>query len=144
MLAINEIMADNTRTIEDPDETGEYPDWIELVNLGPIPCSLNGIALSDDPTDATPWRIDAPIDLDPGEHILIWADNDPEQGPLHADFKLDRDGEQVLLYDVDGRILDHVTFGPLGPDSSYARIPDATGSWRTTDTPTPGGMNTAP
>ncbi len=31
-LVINEIMADNKRTIQDPCENDEYPDWIELYN----------------------------------------------------------------------------------------------------------------
>jgi hypothetical protein len=31
-LVINEFMADNATTIEDPDEPGEYPDWIEIYN----------------------------------------------------------------------------------------------------------------
>ena len=33
-LFVNEFMADNETTLEDPDEAGSYPDWIELYNAG--------------------------------------------------------------------------------------------------------------
>lgn len=33
-LFINEFMADNETTIEDPNEPGEFPDWLELYNAG--------------------------------------------------------------------------------------------------------------
>lgn len=33
-LHINEFMASNDTTIEDPDEPGAYEDWIELYNAG--------------------------------------------------------------------------------------------------------------
>lgn len=141
-VVINEIVADNGRTIEDPDEPGEYPDWIELTNAGPIAVNLEQMALSDDCDDPAPWRINAPIILEPGEHLVIWADGDPDQGPCHADFKLDRAGETVVLFGMDGRIvIDQVQFGPLGEDVSLARIPDGIGAWGVTAGPTPGSAN---
>ncbi|MBA7617963.1 hypothetical protein ES703_25281 [subsurface metagenome] len=33
-LFINEFMADNETTTEDPNEPGEFPDWLELYNAG--------------------------------------------------------------------------------------------------------------
>ena len=37
-LFINEFMADNDTTIEDPDEPGAYEDWIEIFNAGSFDC----------------------------------------------------------------------------------------------------------
>jgi len=56
-LVINEIMADNERTIEDPSESGEYPDWIELCNASDETVSLNGLYLTDNMNEPTRWQI---------------------------------------------------------------------------------------
>ncbi|MGB7329589.1 MAG: CotH kinase family protein, partial [Rubripirellula sp.] len=42
---INEIMADNDATIEDPDEAGAFEDWIELYNPGATSVDLSGLYL---------------------------------------------------------------------------------------------------
>jgi len=63
-LVINEFMADNKRTIEDPCEKGEYPDWIELFNGSDRILILNGMYLTDDVNDPTQWRI--PVELGGG------------------------------------------------------------------------------
>lgn len=55
-LVINELMADNRTTLEDPCEEGEYPDWIELYNGSTTPISLNGLYLTDDANNPTKWR----------------------------------------------------------------------------------------
>ena len=60
-LVINELMADNETTIEDPDESGEYPDWIELYNGSGETVILNGLFLTDDLNDPTKWQIRSPV-----------------------------------------------------------------------------------
>jgi len=44
-LVINEFMADNEGTIEDPDESDEYPDWIEIYNYGDEAIDMGGMYL---------------------------------------------------------------------------------------------------
>ena len=56
-LVINEFMADNEATIEDPHEPGQYPDWIELYNASDETISLNGLYLTDDVNEPTKWQI---------------------------------------------------------------------------------------
>jgi len=56
-LVINEFMASNRQTIEDPDEAGQYPDWIELYNASDTPIILNGMYLTDDVNEPTRWQI---------------------------------------------------------------------------------------
>jgi hypothetical protein len=56
-LVINELMANNKRTIEDPCESGEYPDWIELYNASDQAIALNGIYLTDDANEPTQWQV---------------------------------------------------------------------------------------
>jgi len=60
-LVINEFMADNETTIEDPNEPGEYPDWIELYNGSDSAVTLNGMYLTDDLGEPTKWQI--PVDV---------------------------------------------------------------------------------
>ncbi len=56
-LLINEFMADNEMTIEDPDEAGDYPDWIELYNGSDESVTLSGLFLTDDLDKPTKWQI---------------------------------------------------------------------------------------
>jgi len=60
-LVINEFMADNKTTIEDPAESGEFPDWIELFNGTSDTVILSGMFLTDDLNDPTKWQIRTPI-----------------------------------------------------------------------------------
>jgi len=56
-LVINEFMADNTNVIQDPCESGDYADWIELYNASDDTIVLNGMYLTDDVNDPTQWQI---------------------------------------------------------------------------------------
>ena len=60
-LVINEFMADNETTVEDPAEPGEYPDWIELYNGSDETVILNGLFLTDDLNESTKWQIRSPV-----------------------------------------------------------------------------------
>ena len=46
-LLINEVMASNSTTKQDPQ--GEYDDWIELVNHSDSPIDIGGMYLTDEP-----------------------------------------------------------------------------------------------
>jgi hypothetical protein len=84
----------------------------------------------------------APVVLAPGGHMLIWADDDPEQGPFHAGFKLSRSGEEVGLFDIDGHtLIDAISFGPQRTDVSYRRSIDGGGLWQFFERPSPGTAN---
>ncbi|MHC4624897.1 MAG: chitobiase/beta-hexosaminidase C-terminal domain-containing protein, partial [Planctomycetota bacterium] len=127
-LVINEFMASNTDCIA--DQQGEYDDWIEIYNGSAFPVDLTGMYVTDDLSDPTQWRIPAghPNDtaVPPFGYLLIWADKDPCDGPLHVDFKLSAsEGEQIGLFDTDGStLIDSVVFGPQTTDISYGRYPD--------------------
>ena len=56
-LVINELMAVNAHTVEDPCEPGEYPDWIELYNASDNDVILNGLYLTDDVNRPTKWQV---------------------------------------------------------------------------------------
>jgi hypothetical protein len=81
--------------------------------------------------------------LNPGEHILFWADGDPEQGSTHTNFRLNRKGESIALFDHDGlSLIDSIAFGKQDKDISYGRSTDGHDTWQLFDMPTPGTANT--
>jgi hypothetical protein len=76
--------------------------------------------------------------------LLVWADNDPEQGDLHADFKLSSGGEEIALCDGQATgfaVIDAYLFGPQAEDVSEGRDPDAGDDWIFYPYPTPGVSN---
>ena len=141
-IVINEFMADNATTIEDPDEPGKYPDWIELANRGANPVNLNGFYLTDDLSRRAKFRISADVIVPPGGAVIFWADDDPQQGPLHTSFKLSNQGEAVGLFHRDGVTpVDTVEFGLQRQDVSYGRCWEQQGAWNFHFLPTPGQPN---
>ncbi|MHC4533932.1 MAG: lamin tail domain-containing protein, partial [Planctomycetota bacterium] len=145
-LVINEVMASNSSSIEDPQ--GEFDDWIEIYNYGNDAIDIGGMYLTDDLTVLTKWQIPgnnpSATTIGPGYYLLIWIDNDIADIGLHASFKLDAAGEQIALYDSDGStLIDSVIFNRQNPDVSYGRYPDASDNLQVLDSPSPGGENFA-
>ncbi len=140
-LAINELMASNGSTIQDPQ--GQYDDWIEIYNNVLYPINISGMYLTDDLDNPTRWQFPASTIIPAGGHLLVWADGDTTDTGLHADFKLDADGEEIGLFDTDGTtLIDSIAFGEQTGDVSYGRFPDASDNWYLLATPTPGQENT--
>jgi hypothetical protein len=140
-ISINEILASNSKGIEDED--GDTVPWIELYNGGDEPVNLSFFGLSDDPE--RPWRWLIPdTTLQPGAFLLIFAsgkDRATPGRPLHANFRVSRDGEPVTLTDINGNRIDHVPPTPMPVDISFGRFPDGSDNWVFFDRPTPGGPN---
>lgn len=143
VLYINEVLAENDETIQDPDGVG-FPDWFELYNPNDYAIDLGGMYLTDDTDLPTQWKIPSGLQIEAGGFLLIWADNDEDQGANHANFKISSNGEEIALYDTDvnGNVLiDHIEFGEQLPDISYGRDPDGSATFVTFETPTPGASN---
>ena len=72
------------------------------------------------------------VALSPSNFIIIWADEQSGQGPLHTNFKLSSVGEFVGLYEPDGVTeIDVVTFPEILDDKSYGRQTDGANTWVT-------------
>jgi len=124
-VIINEIMASNTSTAT--DEEGEHEDWIELHNLSDQDLDLTGYALSDNPANLRKWDFPTGITIPAHGYLIVWADEDGTQGPLHASFKLSASGETLSLVDAQSYFLDNVSFDQQTTDMGYARVPNGTG-----------------
>ena len=139
-LVLNEFLASNSEA--GLDEHGEADDWVELYNPTQAAQPLDGLWLSDDLADPTKFQLLAPDSLlPPGGFLLIWCDNQPEQGPFHAPFALSAGGEELGLYAADGALLDQLSFQPQSSNISEGRSPDGGPLWVTFDSPTPGAAN---
>lgn len=125
-LRVSELLADN-ETI-DVDEANEFEDWIEVHNTGAVPYDLTGHYLSDDPALVTKWQFPNGTMVPAGGYVRVWCDEEPLDGPLHANFKLSKDGEWVVLSDTianNKRYLDGYRFILQKADRSYGRMPAA-------------------
>lgn len=140
-IFVNEWLASNDGIVL--DEFGDADDFIELYNAEPTSIDLGGRYLTDNLADRTKWEIPAGVTIEPGGYLVIWADDEPEQGPLHATFKLGAGGEAVGLFDRAGNQLaqiDAVTFGAQETGRSEGRAPDGS-ACRQFFSPTPMSAN---
>jgi len=127
-LFINEFMANNDAAVAGPD--GNYPDWIELYNGGNVSVDVGGMYLTDDLANPDAWPFPEGTVIDAGGFLVVWADNDPEKGPMHCSFSLNASGEAIGLFAIDGETeIDSVLFEAQLDDVSYGRLPDGTANW---------------
>lgn len=141
-IFINEFMADNDSAYA--DEYGEFNDWIELYNAGATSVDVGGYFITDDLTVPTKYQIPSGNDstmIAAGGYLLLWADEDLEQGVLHIDIKLGKGGEEIGLFAADTSLIDTITFGQQITDESYERATDGGSPWQFTTQPTPNASN---
>ncbi|HEX5043853.1 MAG TPA: CotH kinase family protein [Candidatus Polarisedimenticolaceae bacterium] len=119
---VNEVLAANVTQLA--DEQGDFDPWIELYNPFPATADLAGAFLTDDPQMPDKWQVPAGTTLCGGRWLLVWADNEPLEGPLHANFRLDPAGGTLWLYAPSGLALDSFPYPALGSNVSYGRTPD--------------------
>ena len=122
-LRINEISSNNWDS--------ESIDYVELYNSSLFACDLRGLYLSDNRNNLTKKPL--PEDVLPGDSYLLVR--------LGTSFSIsDEGGEEILLSDSQGNILDSVVTGAVRSGYAYARCSDGTGSWAEI-TATPGKTN---
>ena len=141
-LFINEFMARNNSTIS--DEYGDFDDWIEIYNDNDHSVNLKRLFLTDDPATSDKFKLPE-VEIEAHGHLIIWADDEIEQGELHTNFKLSGNGEYIGLYDIDGIIaVDEISFGEQTVNISFGRENDGYADWMSFSNPTPGFQNYEP
>ncbi len=143
-LLINEIMADNEDTYEDPQEKGAFEDWFEVFNPGTAAVDMSGMYLTDNLNNKTKWKVPNGVTIPARGYLVFLADNETAQGNLHTSWQLSGDGEAVGLYAADGTtLIDAYSFGIQQGDVSLGRLTDGDGAWSIFQPATPGRANTA-
>lgn len=143
-LVINEYLASNDACCT--DENGEYDDFFEIYNYDSVAINVGGMYISDSKNDYKQHQI--PKDaaslttIQPGGFLVIWCDGQPEQGALHAPFKLGSGGEDIVLVESDGRsVVSELSYPAQTTDISVGRMPDGSNNWQNFSSPTPGVSN---
>ena len=131
-IVINELMPNNTGSITDPQ--GEHDDWIELHNRSGYEVNLSSMYLSDNANNPIKWAYPENTILSPHGYLIVWADEDSKDRPgLHANFKLSKGGEIVMLIDTDARgnqMLSSVEYVEQKKDVALGRFPDGIGDFK--------------
>jgi len=143
-ICINEFMASNINMTADED--GDYDDWIEIYNPTDREIDVGGFYISDHEDDPFRWQIPGgnpeQTTIPPGGFLVLWADEEPEEGPLHLGFKLSSSGENIILTSPDKMtVIDRVNFDSQRSCISYGRVPDGGKNWEFFVNPTPGASN---
>lgn len=137
-VVLNEICPANADIIYDPNFYN-YSPWIELHNAGSSTVNIGGYYLSDDEGNPFKWRIPPSTSIPANGYILFWCD-DKNTG-RHTNFSLDSEGEDVVLSNGSGLLLDKISYPRQLTNISYGRTINGSGTWAYLSVPTSGGSN---
>lgn len=144
-LYINEFMAINNETVK--DEYNANADWIEIYNPNDQAINLVDFYISDDLEEVFKYQFPRGSQetiIEAKSFMLVWCDARSERGPLHTNFKLNGEGESIVISAPDSSIIDYLSFGLQQEDISYGRQEDGDETWKyfqIPDDPTPGATN---
>lgn len=131
-LRINEVMIANDSTSV-VDDFGRYSAWVELYNSTFGPLEISSVYLTNDPAQPTLYPVplgDVNTEIPTRQHILFWADGQPNKGTFHTNFVFTPGQDNyVAIYDADGKtLIDEIVIpGDLLPGQTYARKVDGEG-----------------
>lgn len=139
-VVINEFMAQNQNY--NFNEYGQHQDWIELYNSTSTPLNLFGLYLTDDFLQPSKFSFPPNSIIAPNGYFMVWADQDSTTSSyVHCNFKLAAAGEEIMLSNAAGNVLDSITYSTQIVDQSMGRCPNGTGSFVTISAPSFNGLN---
>ncbi len=117
------------------------PDWIELVNLTSEPLRFDGMRLRF--SDDYEWTFPEGASVSGGGYLVIWCDGDDlvargALGSLVVPRSLSGQSDRIELLDAQGRIMDHVVYGPQVVNQTMGRAGE---DWMLLSAGTPGLLN---
>lgn len=137
-IVINEIMAKNASFL---DPFGEADDWVELYNPNNYPVDIAGMYMTDNhySNGISAWTqipsgFPEITTIPPNGYLVVWFDEDMDQGPLHINDKLGGGADSVYLISADGStLIDSFTWTEADDlnvnDRSIGRYPDGSENW---------------
>jgi hypothetical protein len=120
------------------DEAGEAEPWLELFNPGSEAVDLGGYLLSNDPERPALWALPPGTTIGRHQHLVVIADGEPTEGPLHASFRLSASGGAIRLSSPDGRSNGERAYGATAAGKSAAFRFGAEDDFAPAAAPTPG------
>lgn len=139
ILVINELMAANLGEVMSP--ATNFDSWIELYNPGDEAVTLDGMWLSDNPSDLRLWQLPDGMGSVPAKGFkVVWLGSDNIKSD-QAPFKLNCDGGAIYLSDSNGEVITSVNYPKAMSRTAWARTEDGGEQWGWTSTPTPAATN---
>ncbi len=132
-LRINEVMVSNDNSIV--DEYGKRGAWVELFNANFSPLEISSVYLTNDKANPRKYPVplgDVNTEMPARQHILFYADGEPNKGTFHTNFTLTPGQDNWIgIYDADGiTLIDEVTIpASVLPNQTWARTEDGAGEW---------------
>ena len=125
-VRINEVSADDGIYVND---YFKRKDWVELYNTTDQPVNVEGMYLSDKPEDPKKYQISkdnsqASTTIPAHGYLIVWCDKESPLSQLHASFKLDKDGGEIVLTAADESWADHFVYAAHTSDQTVGRYPD--------------------
>ena len=125
-ICINEVSAANSVYV---NEYFKHNDWVELYNTTNNPINVEGMYLSDNLEKPKKYQItkgetQAETTIPAHGYLVIWCDKLNPVSQVHADFKLDADGGDVILTAADESWCDQITYALHQGDQTVGRYPD--------------------
>ncbi|HBI57668.1 MAG TPA: phage tail protein [Porphyromonadaceae bacterium] len=115
------------------DDFGQHHAWVELYNSTFAPLEISSVFLTNDRDNNKKYPVplgDINTEIPARQHVLFWADGQPNKGTFHMNFTL-TPGEDnyIAIYDANGlSLIDEVVIpASLKPGQSYARKVDGEG-----------------
>lgn len=138
-LIISEVVSCNQNGLI--DSSGEYPDWIEIFNFSEKNIDLHDYYLSDKSLLPQKWQFPK-VQLGSQSYLVLFASGKDESTleELHTNFKIDGDGETLLLSNKDS-IVNLLRVPEMACNHSYGYLPQFEDSLATFVNPTPGIAN---
>ena len=121
-VVVNEVSANNNVAA---NEFGKRNDWIELYNTTDQDIDLEGMYITDDPTNLEKYQITQSTIIPAHGYYIIWADKLDPFRQLHTGFKLaNNDEESITITAADHSWSDCLTYWTHNGDESVGRYPD--------------------
>ena len=133
-------MSSNSSAIQ--DDTGDYPDWIEITNVSSSSVNLHGYKLAKDTSIMLKYFEFPNHTLKSGESTIVYCTSTIRNNygyAYHAPFKISAAGDTLILFNSSDVAIQTLNIPPMSSNQSYAEID---GEWVITDDYTPFLANT--
>ena len=137
-VRINEVSADDGIYVND---YFKRKDWVELYNTTDKDIDAEGMFLTDNPEKPEKYQItkgesQASTIIPAHGYLIIWCDKESPLSQLHAPFKLDNDGDELMLTAADKSWTDRFVYAAHTSDQTVGRFPDGSNDIYVMNVPT--------
>lgn len=137
-VRINEVSADDGIYV---NEYFKRKDWVELYNTTDKDIDVEGMYLTDNPEKPEKYQISksnsqASTIIPAHGYLIIWCDKEEPLSQLHASFKLDNDGDELMLTAADKSWSDRFVYAAHTSDQTVGRFPDGSNNIYVMNVPT--------